>query len=66
MEAVIENNNPLGIGRVWPQLFRFGIPAMISLLVSAIYNITDQVFIGQIVGLYGNAATNVAMPRYAY
>ncbi len=62
LTAGAQRDNPLGTAPVWPQLFRFGIPAMISLLVGAIYNITDQVFIGQIVGMYGNAATNVAMP----
>lgn len=62
LSAEDRRGNPLGTAPVWPQLFRFGIPAMISLLVGAIYNITDQVFIGQIVGMYGNAATNVAMP----
>ncbi len=57
-----QQSNPLGSAPVWPQLFRFGIPAMISLLVGAIYNITDQIFIGNVVGMYGNAATNVALP----
>jgi Na+-driven multidrug efflux pump len=32
------------------------------MLVSAAYNITDQIFIGHIIGIYGNAATNVAFP----
>lgn len=32
------------------------------MLVSALYNIVDQIFIGQGVGMYGNAATNVAFP----
>ena len=32
------------------------------MLVSALYNIVDQVFIGQSVGYLGNAATNVVYP----
>ena len=32
------------------------------MLVSALYNIVDQVFIGQGVGMLGNAATNIAFP----
>ena len=32
------------------------------MLVSSLYNIVDQVFIGQGVGYLGNAATNVAFP----
>jgi len=43
-------------------LLKFSIPCMISLLVSALYNIVDQIFIGQGVGYYGNAATSVAFP----
>lgn len=45
------------------QLMRkFAIPAIISMLVGSLYNIVDQIFIGQGVGLLGNAATNVAFP----
>ena len=32
------------------------------MLVGAAYNITDQIFIGHVVGMLGNAATNVAFP----
>jgi putative MATE family efflux protein len=32
------------------------------MLVNALYNIVDQIFIGQGVGMLGNAATNVAFP----
>lgn len=41
---------------------RFAIPAITANLVSAFYNIVDQIFIGNKVGYYGNAATNVAFP----
>ena len=41
---------------------KFAIPSIISLLVNAAYNITDQIFIGNVVGMLGNAATNVAFP----
>lgn len=41
---------------------KFSIPAVISLLVNSLYNIVDQIFIGQGVGYLGNAATNVAFP----
>ena len=40
----------------------FAIPAIISMLGRAMYNIVDQIFIGQGVGMLGNAATNVAFP----
>ena len=54
--------NPLGTAPVGSLIAKFAIPAIISMLVSAMYNIVDQVFIGQGVGMLGNAATNVAFP----
>ena len=41
---------------------KFAIPAIISMLVSSLYNIVDLIFVGQEVGLLGNAATNIAFP----
>ena len=38
----------------------FAIPSIMAALVGSIYNIVDQIFIGQGVGYLGNAATNVA------
>ena len=54
--------NILEIEKIPKLLLRFSIPAIISGLVSALYNIVDQIFIGQSVGVLGNAATNVAFP----
>lgn len=54
--------NPLGYAPVGSLLRKFAIPSIISMLVSALYNIVDQIFIGQGVGMLGNAATNVAFP----
>ena len=54
--------NPLGYEKL-PKLLRgFAIPSIIAMLVSSLYNIVDQIFIGQGVGYLGNAATNVAFP----
>ena len=45
------------------QLLRqFAVPSIIAMLVSSLYNIIDQLFIGQNIGLLGNAATNIAFP----
>ena len=55
-------NNPLGSAPLPGLITKFAIPSVISMLVSAVYNITDQIFIGNIIGMYGNAATNVAFP----
>ena len=43
-------------------ILKFSIPCVISLLVSSLYNIVDQIFIGWGVGYLGNGATNVVFP----
>lgn len=43
-------------------LISFSIPCIISMLINSVYNIVDQIFIGQGVGTLGNAATNVIFP----
>lgn len=54
--------NPLGV-RPLPELLRsFAVPSVLAMLVSSLYNIVDQIFIGNGVGYLGNAATNVAYP----
>lgn len=54
--------NPLGEEPVNSLLCRFAIPSIIAMLVSALYNIVDQFFIGRSVGELGNAATNISFP----
>lgn len=56
------SENPLATRPIGMLILKFAIPATISFLVNALYNIIDQIFIGQGVGLYGNAATNVVFP----
>ncbi len=57
-----QHTSPLGIKPVGVLLAEFAIPSIIAMLVSALYNIVDQFFIGHYVGMLGNAATNVAFP----
>ncbi|MGT2907305.1 MATE family efflux transporter [Streptococcus dentiloxodontae] len=52
----------LGQSKIAGLLRSFAIPAIIANLVNALYNIVDQIFIGQGVGYLGNAATNIAFP----
>ena len=52
----------LGTEPVGKLLVNFAIPSIIAMVVTALYNIVDQVFIGQSIGELGNAATNVAFP----
>lgn len=57
-----KRENPLGTAPVTGLIAKYAIPAILSMLVTAAYNITDQIFIGNVVGMLGNAATNVAFP----
>ncbi len=56
------SENPLGVEPVSVLLRRFAVPSVIAMLVSALYNMVDQLFIGHSIGVLGNAATNVAFP----
>lgn len=58
----MQKENMLGTERIPKLLVQFGLPSVISMLVNSIYNIVDQIFIGNGVGYLGNAATNVTMP----
>ncbi len=58
----MKNENPLGTEPVNKLLQKFAVPSIIAMLVSALYNIVDQFFIGRNVGELGNAATNIAFP----
>lgn len=58
----ITKENPLGTEKLSKLLKGYAIPSVIAMLVSSLYNIVDQIFIGQGVGYLGNAATNVAFP----
>lgn len=60
MEAA--ENNPLGTQPVGALLRTFAVPSIISMVVSTLYNIVDQIFIGRGVGYLGNGATNVILP----
>ena len=53
--------NPLGIAPVGGLIAKFAIPAIISMLVSAMYNIVDQIFIGQGVGMGSMALRGQAL-----
>ncbi len=51
--------NPLGTEKVSGLMLKFSIPSIIAMVIGAVYNIVDQLFIGHAVGTLGNAATNV-------
>lgn len=60
----VENDevNPLRVEKESKLIVDFAVPCIISMLVTSLYNIVDQIFIGQGVGMLGNAATNIAFP----
>jgi putative MATE family efflux protein len=41
---------------------KFAIPCVVSLIISCLYNIVDQIFVGQGIGYLGNAATGIIFP----
>ena len=57
-------NQFLGTERIGTLMRRYAIPCIISLLVGALYNIVDQIFIANAsyLGSYGNAANTVVFP----
>ena len=60
-----ENNKFLGEEKVSKLLLKFAIPCILSLLISSLYNIVDQIFIGHLpgeLGAIGNAATSIVFP----
>ncbi|MBE5958872.1 MAG: MATE family efflux transporter [Lachnospiraceae bacterium] len=62
MELERKKENPLGTEPLPKLLLSLAIPAIIAHVVNALYNIVDQIFIGQGVGKLGNAATTIAFP----
>lgn len=57
-----KQNAALGTAPLGKLMVKFALPCTISLLVGALYNIVDQIFIGWGVGYLGNGATNVVFP----
>lgn len=58
-----EESKFLGEAKIAKLLLKFSIPCILSLLISALYNIIDQIFIGNSeLGYLGNAATGIVFP----
>jgi putative MATE family efflux protein len=52
----------IGTARISKLLFDFSIPAIVGMLVNAIYNIVDRIYVGQGVDPLGIAGITIAMP----
>lgn len=59
-----QTQNPLAAEQIGKLMGRYAVPCIISLLVGALYNIVDQIFIANAtyLGSYGNAANTVVFP----
>ena len=52
----------LGTEPIWPLLRRLSIPAIIGMLVNALYNFVDTIYVGQGVGPLAIGALSIAFP----
>lgn len=59
---VSEKQSPFATEPIGRLIIKFAVPSVIALLVNSLYNIVDQIFIGNGVGYLGNGATNVVFP----
>lgn len=58
----MDRSKQLGEGNVGKLLLKFSIPAIVGMLVNALYNIVDRIFVGHAIGLLGISAITVAFP----
>lgn len=58
----VNQSNYLGKEKLSKLLTKFAIPCILSLIISCLYNIVDQIFVGNMVGTAGNAATGIIFP----
>ena len=58
----MESSIYLGTEKPGKLLLKFAVPCIFSLIISCLYNIVDQIFVGNGVGYLGNAATGVIFP----
>lgn len=60
-----QSSKNLGTEKIPKLMLKFSIPCVLSLLVSALYNIVDQIFVGNSeLSILGNAATGVVFPIF--
>ena len=59
---IMQTSSYLGTEKTGKLLLKFAVPCIFSLIISCLYNIVDQIFVGNGVGYLGNAATGVIFP----
>ncbi len=55
-------NSFLGEAPIGKLMVKFAVPSIISMLIAALYNMVDQIYIGHGIGYLGNSATSVVYP----
>ncbi len=59
---VVDREKLLGESEITSLLFKFSLPAIVGMLVNALYNVVDMIFIGQGVGPLGIAGVRIGFP----
>lgn len=54
--------NNFSQGKLFPMILRYSIPAAISLLITAVYNIVDRIFVGNFNGTSALAGLSICFP----
>jgi len=58
----MDNSNLLGEEKMGKLLWKFSVPAIVGMVVNALYNVVDSIFVGNGVGEIGLAAVAIAFP----
>ena len=58
----MNETNDFSTGKLFPIILRYSIPAAISLLITAIYNIVDRIFVGNFNGTSALAGLSICFP----
>jgi len=59
----IDSKTFLGTEPIWPLLRRLSVPAIIGMLVNALYNFVDTIYVGQGVGPLAIGALSSVCPK---
>ena len=62
----MDETKKLGTEKLWKLLLKYSFPSIVGMLINAIYNIVDRIFIGQSLdlGSIGIGALTVTFPIY--
>lgn len=62
MNQNTDQKSDFSTGKIFPMILKFSIPAAVSLLITAVYNIVDRIFIGNFNGSTALAALSICFP----